>query len=411
MKVLLANNFHYIRGGAERAYFDLGKILRDKGHEIAYFSTVHEKNLETKWSSYFVPANDLNKSHNPLTSLKIAFGYPYNFSAKKRLEKLIKDFNPDIVHLHNIHYLSPSVIDAAKKHNVPVVMTLHDYKPICPERTMYVRGQIWEASKKTKYYRCFLDKCIKNSYLKSLLATIEAYLHRFLKTYEKVDAFISPSKFLRDKFKEFGFKKDIAVLPNPLVDIDFFPEEESKLKDYLLYFGRLTEEKGVADIIRAYSKIKTETKLLIVGDGPQKEDLVNIAKKANVSQKVVFISRKSGGELKTLIKGARAVIFSSRWYENYPYSILEPMMLTKILICAKLGGIPEIVKNSQNGLTYEPGNMASLREKIQYVLENEREAELLGKEAKRSVLEINDKDKYYNNLMAIYSKLIKKEEK
>ncbi len=406
MKILLANNFHYIRGGAERAYFDLAKILTKRGHEVAFFSSLHEKNQETKWSKYFIKARDLNKDYGFFTSLKIGFSYLYNFSAKKNMEKLIKDFKPDVIHLHNIHYLSPSIIDAAKKHNVPVVMTLHDYKPICPERTMYVRGKIWEKSKGGKFYKCFFDRCIKDSYFKSFGGALEAYLHKVLKIYEKVDAYISPSKFLADKFKEFGFKNNILNIPNPLLEASFNFEKENKYSNYLLYFGRLTEEKGIDDLIKAFSKISGNIKLLIVGDGPQKEELIKISNKANVSKKIVFIPRKSGAELWTLVKDAKAVIFPSKWYENYPYSVLEPMSLTKVLICAKVGGIPEMVEDNKTGLIYESGNISSLKEKIEYVLENEEKIKEMGENAKEIIRTRNSQEEYYKKLIEIYNNII-----
>ncbi len=408
MKVLLVNKFHYNRGGGAVAYLDMAEILKEKGHEIAFFSTRQEKNFPTKWSKYFVPYYDLAGRHGFLTKLKIVSKIFYNFEAKKRIRQLIKDFQPDIAHLHNIyHHLSPSIISELKKNKIPTVMTLHDYKLISPNYNLFSKGEIWEGSKRKKYYRCVLDKCVKNSYWKSLVSALEAYWHNFLGIYKKVDVFIAPSRFLKNKFKEYGFSGKIVHLPNPLLMEEPNTEPVSG-NDYILYSGRLSREKGLEILFRAYADLDTDLKLILVGDGPEKEKLQKLAKKLNIKNKVEFAGHRSRKEVFSYIKGAKLAVFPSVCYENLPYSILEAMHLKKIVICANIGGIKDMVGNGENGFLYDHKDYKDLKqkmEKVLYKLSPERKKNI-EEEAEKTVKNKNGKEKFYQNLMEIYKQIL-----
>ncbi|PIT94777.1 glycosyltransferase family 1 protein, partial [Candidatus Falkowbacteria bacterium CG10_big_fil_rev_8_21_14_0_10_38_22] len=179
MRVLLINKYHYLRGGAERSYFDTAELLASHGHEVAFFSMKHPENLPTEWSKYFIDQIDYQNETNLFKKITAVINIFYNFRARKNLEELINEFKPDVAHLHNIyHQLSPSIISVLKKHNIPVIMTLHDYKLICPNYNLYASGQIWEKSKPDKFYQAFLSKAVKNSYLKSFICAVEAYSHK-----------------------------------------------------------------------------------------------------------------------------------------------------------------------------------------------------------------------------------------
>lgn len=414
MKILLINKYHYSRDGGTRAYFDLAKILIAHGHEVAFFSMKHPMNEPSEFSDFFVDNIDYRDDNlswkDKVTATLNIF---YNFKAKRKLSLLLKKFKPDIAHLHVIyHQLSPSIIDTLKKNKIPMVMTLHDYKLICPNYNLLVRGKIWERSRPDKYYRCFFDRCVKDSYLKSLVCTIEAYLHKFLRIYSKVNLFISPSRFLIAKFREFDFKKEIVYLPNP-----FLPEKnttavslQSRGGDcegaYILYYGRLSEEKGVADLLRAYGLLKAKTSLYIVGTGPQEIELKNIVAREKISR-VEFFGYRTGAELWRLVSGATAVIMPSKWYENAPYIVVEAMALKKIVIAAAIGGLTELISDGVNGFLFEPGNVEDLQKKIKYVLAHPELSESLGREAGATVKEKNDKEKYYESLKEIYERAIK----
>jgi glycosyltransferase involved in cell wall biosynthesis len=406
MKILLINKYHYLRGGAERAYFDTAKILAAHGQEIAFFSMKHPQNEPSEWSRFFIDNVDYQEKGLGLwQKIKAVFKIWYNFQAAQKLEALLKEFQPDVAHLHNIyHQLSPSIVNVLKKRGIPVVMTLHDYKLISPNYNLLVRGKIWERSRPDKYYRCVLDRCVENSYLKSAVCALEAYLHKFLKVYEKIDLFISPSEFLIKKFQDFGFKKKIVYLPNPFLA----PEKDSVSapeggKKYLLYFGRLSEEKGIADLLRAYAKIKAGAALKIVGSGPQEAELKKIAKQEKISG-VEFLGYKIGSELQCLVREAAAVVVPSKWYENAPYSVIEAMASAKVVIASGIGGLAEMIQDGATGLLFGPGDLSALRARLEFALVKHGLMEKIGEKAAAEIKSKNNPEKYYRSLLEIYKK-------
>jgi glycosyltransferase involved in cell wall biosynthesis len=399
----LINNYHYLRGGSECAYFDMAKILEKNGHEVAFFSTKNQKNLPSQWEKYFVYAPDFtDPSIGWLEKIKIAFRLFYNFEAKRNLEKLLKEFKPDVSHLHNIyHHLSPSIIGVLKKNKISTVMTLHDYKLISPSYNLFVRGKIWEASQPDKYWRCFTDRCINNSYVKSLVGALESYLHHWFSVYEKIDAFISPSHFLIEKFREFGFKKEITFLPNPVFAEEMKGEPAGGEK-YILYYGRLSAEKGIGDLLKAYQNINTDVTLKIIGEGPLKVELKKQA--AELSDKIIFTGRLEGENLWREIKGAEFIVAPSLWYENAPYSVIESLALGKIVLAAKIGGLAELVRDGENGFLFAAGNADDLKERMEYILAHPELKGVIGPKAIAST-KLNSPEEYYRGLMAYYKKI------
>jgi glycosyltransferase involved in cell wall biosynthesis len=402
MRILLINKNHYVKSGVERAYFDMAEILRSQGHEAAFFSMKDPKNEPTKWDKFFIEAIDYNAENlSTWKKIKIAQKFIFNFEAKKNLEKMILDFKPDIAHLHNIyHHLSPSVIFALKKHSVPMVMTVHDYNLISPNYNLYLNGKIWE---KKNYFSCIKDRCVKNSYAKSALKVLEIIVHKQLKSYGKIDLFISPSKFLIEKFQEFGFKGKMKHLPNPLRDASFDLELSNDQSGPLVYFGRLSKEKGIEVAIRALQNLPESEKLQIVGEGPEREALEKLVFDLNLQKRVSFLGFKSGEDLANILKNAKAIIIPSVWFENMPYTILEAMAKGKIVIGSRIGGISELIRDKENGFLFEMGNERDLAEKIKSLEKSDIFS--VKKEAKKSVLEFSF-EKYYEKIMGIYESLI-----
>lgn len=353
MKILQVNKFHYPKGGADKYYLNISEELKKKGHQVAVFAMQDDNNLDSGYSNYF--SDNINfKKNNIKTAVKLI----YNLNAKKRFEKLIIDFKPDIIHYHNIyHQLSPSILSFARKQGIKSVMHLHDYKLICPNYQLFVNNKPCTRCKPSKYYHCLLNKCHKNSYLKSALVALEMYIHHpILKIYKKnIDHFISPSQFLKNKFVEFAWdEKRISVLINP-VDNNLLSVPEHKEKDYLLYFGRLSQEKGIEVLIKAC--LKAKQKLKIVGTG------INYEKKYS-SKLIEFLGYRQGKDLGKIISQAKAIVIPSLWYENMPLNLLEALSLSKVVIASRIGGIPEIIKDKINGFLFKAGDSQELAKLI-----------------------------------------------
>ena len=216
MKILLVNNHHFVLGGAERYYLSLGELLKKHGNGVAYFSTHDSRNVPTFWSKYFIDKVS-TQGRNLKNLYKVLSGIIYSLEAKKNIGKLLDEFKPDIVHLNNIYFrISPSIIFEIKKRNIPIVETVHDYHPISPNVNLYHDGAVCEITKGGKYYKAVLHKCVKDSYLISFLVAASFYLHDYWKIYQnKIDLFISPSRFLRKKLVDYGLKDSkIIYLPN-----------------------------------------------------------------------------------------------------------------------------------------------------------------------------------------------------
>lgn len=406
MKVLLVNKFFYLKGGSERVFFSEAEMLKSNGHQIAFFSMFDQKNLPSPQSKYFVNHIDYAKHVNIKLEILQGLKMLYSFEAKKKLKELLNDYQIDIVHLHNIyHQISPSILDVFTRYGIPIVMTLHDYKLVCPSHSMFVDGRPCEMCSNGKYYQCFINKCTKNSYSKSLINTVEMYLHhKILRIYDLVDIFISPSKFLKEKVKAMGFRKEIVHLPN-FIDIkDYLPKYNSNGKT-ICYFGRLSKEKGLFTLIEAVKGL--DTKLKIIGDEPLKKNLEEKIRRENLAD-VSFLGYKSGEELKNEVKNSMVVVLPSECYENYPRSVMEAFALGKPVIGARIGGIPELVKDGESGLTFEPGNVEDLRDKIKYFINSPEKISEMGRNARKFVERELNPEKHYQELMKIYQMATRK---
>ncbi|MFQ6082628.1 MAG: glycosyltransferase family 4 protein [Candidatus Aminicenantia bacterium] len=408
MKILLVNKFFFLKGGAETSFFDTAEILQANGHKVVFFSMMHLENLDSLYSKYFVSRIDFENISSFIHKIKASGRILYSLEARKKLEELMKKEKPDITHLNNIHHqISPSILHTLKKYNLPIVMTLHDYKIVCPVYTMFSKGRTCEKCKGRKYYNCVLMRCCKDSYLKSFLNTLEMYLHHsILHIYDLVDVFISPSKFLKDKIVEMGFNAKVFHLPNFINVNDFIPSYTWN-ENTIVYFGRLSYEKGLVTLLSALKGLDIKCK--IIGDGSLKESL-KLKVKSEKIHNIEFLGYKFGDELRNEIKSSACVVLPSNWYENNPRAILEAFALGKPVIGSRIGGIPELVKDYKTGLTFEPGNPNDLREKILYLFNNLDKMIEFGKNARKFVEKNFNPEKYYQELMKIYRIAIEKHE-
>jgi len=399
MNILLINKFFYSRGGCERHYFDLAKMLEDNGHQVIHFSMHDERNLYSPYSKYFIDNVNFN-NYNLFSPLKLI----YNRKAVRNLNKLLKEEKIDVAHLHNIaHHLTPAIITVLKKNNIPVVMTLHDYKLFCPNYKLFTKGKYCEKCINGKFYNCTKNNCLKNSKIKSFLGSMEAYMNiKFFNYYGLVDQFIAPSQFLAGLAIKSGVEKNkIKVLYN-FTKINN-QEPKKNLHDYILYFGRLSEEKGLEILVKAM--ISVDFKLKIVGTGPDFEKIKNLIKNLELENKIELTGPKNGQELIGLITNSKAVVIPSIWAENMPLSMLEAMSLGKTVLASDLGGMKEIINDGFNGFLFSSGNIEDLLSKINTIL-SKKDLKFIEDNAKKTMEKYCEPVKYYENLMEIYNKLI-----
>ena len=408
MKILLVNKFHYLKGGSEKYYFELGDLLKEHGHEVAYFSMEDEKNLKTCQKEYFVKSIDLNKG-SKLKALDVI----YSKENYKKMIEAIEDFKPDIIHLNNFQrQLSASIVKAANKKKIPLVFTAHDVQAICQAISMLDHdNEICERCIRGKYFNCFRKKCIKDSTLKSLLGAIEGKYYRINKVYKsKIDYIITPSNFYKLKMIEDGQnEKNIDFIHNYIKIEDYNLNTEDN--GYALYFGRLSKEKGILNLIYAFKNLINTDKTLrlyIAGRGPEEENIREIIKNNNLEENIKLLGFLNSNQVKEYIRKCSFVVIPSIWYENCPYSALETQAIGKPIIGSDLGGIPELVKNEENGLIYKYNDINQLAEAMRKLYYDKDLRDAYGKNAKEYAKKEYDQERYYKKIMEIYTNVLNK---
>lgn len=402
----MINKFYYRSGGSEIYMLELAKLLKANGHEIMEFSMRDEKNETSKYQEFFVDNINFNKREGFFKDLKKAWHLIYSCEAKRKLGALIQKEKPDIVHLHNFSFqLSPSILGVLKKHKIPVVWTMHDYKLICPNYRLFTEGAVCERCKVHKYYNCVRYRCLKDSFATSFLAMLEMYVNKvILRTYNLVDLYLAPSKFLAEKVKAWGINaKKVRQLYNFIDLKEWTPAQE--IGQGLIYVGRLTPEKGIITLVEAMRKLP-EIKLQIVGDGPIRMQLEQLIQAYNLDN-VSLLGYKKSQEIKSLVRNSRLVIVPSIWYENNPLSILEAMALAKPVIASNLGGLPELVKDKETGFIFTAGQANELVEKIKGVYNNTDLVKSMGQKARQFVMKNCQAESHLDQIEKIYKNLIK----
>ena len=404
MRVLQVNKFFYYKGGSEFVFFDMIRLLKKRGHRVSYFAMSQPENLSTEYQKYFVSNIDFgNKGliKKCLASLRIL----YSLEAKRKIAELIKEEKPDIVHLNNIyHQISPSILHVLKKARIPVVMTLHDYKLVCASYSMLNKHKACQDCKGGRYYNCLKNSCFKGARSKSLISTLEMYLHhKVLRIYRLVDSFISPSLFLQSKIRDMGFEAKITHLPNFVEAANYRPYYGWR-ENSVVYFGRLSEEKGLFTLIEAAKRLP-HIEFKIIGAGQINRDLAVKARKEKTGN-VRFLGRLSGEALKEEISRSMFTLLPSECYENNPRSVIESFALGKPVVASRIGGIPELVKDDFTGLLFEPKDPVGLSQRIESLVSQPEKVFRMGQNARRLVEEEFNAEKYYQGLYQIYEAAI-----
>lgn len=368
MKILMVNKFLYPNGGSETYIFQLGEELQKRGHEVQYFGMEHAGRIVGNRMGRYTA--DMDFHTGKLQKLLYPFKIVYSFEAKRKLGEVLRDMNPDVVHLNNINFqLTPSVIYAVRSYekktgrSVKLVYTAHDYQWVCPNHMMRIpaTGKICFACRDGHFGACSKNRCIHNSRIKSLLGTMEAVFYKRRKTYGMVDAIICPSEFMKKQLDTNPLLAEKTVMLRNFVERDGLTAGEQKTADYVLYFGRFSEEKGIGTLLEACTALP-EIPFVFAGAGPL-EEKVNQVK--NVENKG-FVT---GESLHRLIAGARFSVYPSEWYENCPFSVMESQMLGTPVLVSDLGGAPELVQAGRTGELFRGGDVEELTAHIRELWE------------------------------------------
>lgn len=348
MKILQINKFHNPRRGADKHFLDVVELLGDGGHEVASFCMAQKGDVPSPWETYFLSPVGYTDKFTLWQNIKGVGRMFYSPEAHRNIRKLLDAFAPDVVHIHNIyHQMDPTILFAIKKRNIPIVMTVHDFKLINPNHAMMLAGKPYERCKNGAYYQCLLDRCVKNSHAKSFIAMLEAYWHRMLGTYGMVDVFIAPSVFVKNRLEQWGIPGDkIRVIAH------FVPQEGTVLQEkeytaedqhpYAFYAGKISQEKGVDMLLRIFSE-QSGLKLYLAGEI---EEGFVIPK----SDQVVYLGIVPPDKVRRYMREARCVISATRLPETFGLIALEAIASGTGFVGFDTGAFSEIITDERYGI-------------------------------------------------------------
>ncbi len=404
MRILFCNKYNYPFSGTEAYLFEAMELLRSKGHEAALFSMADPLGPATPYDHHFVRHTNFKTQSSWLERLALAAHAIYSTEARRKLRAMITEFRPDVAHVRNIyHHLSPSILWELKARRVPVLYHLNDFKLLCPSYNLVARGNACEACKGGQFWQMLKTNCYPGLAERATLVT-EAYFHKLIGTYRKcVNCFLAPSEFVRDKFVEHGWDaRKFEVLPHfqrTTPDI-----AETGERRYLLYFGRLSAEKGVDDLVHAMEHLP-HLQLVIAGDGPERAPLEGLSAALGLLN-VQFVGHLRGDDLNRTIASSLFTVLPSHAYETLGKTILESYAHGRAVIATDFGSRRELVSNGKTGVLYRMGDVPELTAAIALLGSRPLLADQMGLAGQNQVLRRYTPDAHYEKLLELYEQLV-----
>ena len=403
MRILFCNKYNYAFSGTEVYLFEVMELLRSRGHEVALFSMADSRGRTTPYDRHFMPHVDFKQQTGGFHKARLAVRMIYSREARRRIQAMIADFRPDVAHVRNIyHHLSPSILWELKAQNIPVLYHLNDFKVLCPNYNLVAHGEACEACKGGEFWNALKEKCYPG-WGERMTLVAEAYVHKWLGTYGKcVDCFLAPSQFVRDKFVEHGWDPArFEVLPHfqrakPVVERDC---EHAPL----LYFGRLSPEKGIGDLLHAMQRIP-RLRLIIAGDGPERGRLEQLTIELGL-RNVEFAGHMQGAELDQAIANSRFTVLPTHAYETLGKTILESYSQARAVAATDLGSRRELVNAGKTGLLYKTGDVEQLASAIQFLSSQPELADKMGRAGHEQVRQNYTPEAHYEQLVGLYERL------
>ena len=367
MKILMVNKFLHPNGGSETYIFKLGQELQQQGHEVQYFGMEHEGRIVGNRVNAYTSNMDFH-SGSKLAKLTYPIKTIYSAEARKKIRQVLDDFQPDVCHLNNFNYqLTPSVILEIRKwekrsgHSCKIIYTAHDAQLVCPNHLMKNpnTGELCQKCLGGHYMNCAKGRCIHGSLAKSAVGTLEAFFWKWMGVYRQIDTVICCSRFIKSVLDTNPVLASKTVVMHNFVD----PVEAKTVqkKDYVLYFGRYSQEKGIKTLVEVAKELP-EIPFVFAGSGPLEQLLEGIPNIKNVGF-------QTGEALEMLIREAKFTVYPSEWYENCPFSVMESQMYGTPVLGANIGGIPELIRVGETGELFESGCHEQMKETIIRVFE------------------------------------------
>jgi glycosyltransferase involved in cell wall biosynthesis len=386
MKILLVHNKYQLAGGEDTVVAQERQLLEDHNHVVVPYSRSNED----------VSAMDrLQKATMPINAV-------WSRSSLKEFSALVEQEQPDVIHVHNTHYMmSPAIYYATDK--IPIVQTLHNYRLMCPSAVFYRDNHVCEDCL-GKFFALpgVMHKCFRESRAQSLIVAANTAFHRAIHTWDKrIHAYIALTDFMQDKLVSGGLPaQKIHVKPHFVQDPGV---QKTSPGDYFLYVGRLSDEKGILDLIQAFATLPSHIPLKVAGTGPLEPKILAQIESQGIKS-IELLGNQSHDRVLTLMRSARALIFPSVCYETFGMAIIEAFSIGLPVIGSDLGSRDTLIQKKQAGIVYETGNIAQLSEKALWAWDHPNEMLEMGRKARQVYLQQYTPDVNYRRLMEIYDK-------
>ena len=406
MRILFCNKYNFPFGGTEVYLLELMDLLRSRGHEVVLFSMADQRGARSPFEPYLVPRIDFKAPHNAREKLQLAGHAIYSTDVRRRLRKLIAEFQPDVAHVRNIyHHLSPSILWELHAQGIPVLYHLNDFKMLCPTYNMVAHGEVCEKCHGGRFWHVLTNGCYQGPAGASAILASEAYLHKWLRTYSRcIDKIVTPSHFALRKLVENGW--DPAII-EVVYHFQRIPNEIARSPEQctpVLYFGRLSHEKGLLSLLHAIKELPW-IPLQIVGEGPQRPELEKLSRELGLAN-VQFIGHVQGAMLDSLLAGSRFTILPSLAYETMGKTILESYAWARPVIASDLGSRRELVIPGETGFLYPAGDSDRLAQTIRFLYTRPSLTREMGQAGRELVRERHSPDSRYETLLRVYEELV-----
>lgn len=427
MKIILVNYRYFISGGPERYYFNIKEILEKNGHEVIPFSVKSSRNLPNDHEKYFLDIVDDEvyfaqaKKKTPRMILKSFTRMFYSFEAKTKMKQLIRDTQPDLVYIMQMHNkISPSIVDAAREMHVPVVHRISDFQYMCPNALFYNDSiGVCEDCLKGKRLSCVKYKCVLNSPVYSGIKMMAKWLHDAMKVHRRIDAFVVPSEFTQGKLHEYGIPMEkLNHIPTFFNLKEVNPQVE--YKPFVLFVGRIEKQKGLMTLVKAFEALPYELKIIgFSNDGYEDELKAYLGRPINGDLNVEessaygkngnihFLGRKSFEEIVPYLKTCLCTTVPSEWYDNFPNVVLESYAYKKAVIATDFGSLQYMVDEGKTGLKFKYADLADFRRCITYMFEHPDKAQTMGEEGYKLIETKYSPETHYQVLMKVFGKVTK----
>jgi glycosyltransferase involved in cell wall biosynthesis len=389
LKLMQVHNFYQKPGGEDRVFAAECDLLESHGQQVMRY-TVH---------------NEAVALHRKLDLGRKTL---WNQTCYRELRRLFQREMPNLVHVHNtLPLISPAIYHAAQASTIPICLTLHNYRPLCPNALFFRNDKVCEdCMGRFLALPGIRHACYRGSRPATMVVSLMNSFHRLMGTWKnKIDVYIALSEFSKQKYIQAGFpKKKIVVKPNFVESTScLLCHEGGKKRDGALFVGRLSQEKGVETLLKAYKLIENSMPLKIVGDGP----LAPVVQKTDSdTYGISWLGQRPIQEVYELMAKAAVLIFPSEWYETFGRVAMEAFAQGTPVIASRIGACSEIVNHGRTGLHFEPGNAQDLADKIIWANEHPDELALMGRNARDEYEAKFAPERNYTILMDIYGQTI-----